>query len=85
MRLHARLLPLIEVPSRSMNMYQDSLCVSRLPPVSLEARVFMVSRARARRRATAAGDDDGEKIRMQQLITCIKGRLRGGRARACYK
>ena len=59
-----------------MYMYQDSLCVSRLPPVSLEVRVYMVSRARAR----AAVGDGGEKIRMQQLL---KGRLRGGRARAC--
>jgi len=55
-----------------MYMYQDSLCVSRLPPVSLEAQVNMVSRARAR----AAVGDGGEKIRMQQLF---KGRLRGGR------
>jgi hypothetical protein len=60
---------------------RTDLCVSRLPPVSLEARVNMVSRARARR-AADGGENKGEKIRMQQLF---KGRLRGGRARACYK
>jgi hypothetical protein len=34
-----------------MYMYQDSLCVSRLPPVSLEAQVNM-DRARAAAAAT---------------------------------
>jgi hypothetical protein len=38
-----------------MNMYQESLCVSWLPPVSLEAQVNMVSRARA---AAAAKRED---------------------------
>jgi hypothetical protein len=54
--VHARLLPFFKVPTRSMYQeFRTDMCVSRLPPVSLEVRVYMVSRAaRARRAALTA-------------------------------
>ena len=79
MKLHARLLPVIVCPyTIHVHVSGQSVCVQAPPGVFGSAGEHGQPRARA-----AAGDDDGEKIRMQQLI--IKGRLRGGRARACYK